>query len=127
MVFETKKRREMVHITNEVEQDCKGEDKIKDRSVLRLADARHRRCCMLNDHESGPERNIGKWLQELAPARPDYKRHKTGEDNGDAHLKSLLLHHRPLARHRGAVGSRHRGKHLLRRVLRQPATQARHC
>jgi secondary thiamine-phosphate synthase enzyme len=27
------------------------------------------------------------------PARPDYKHHLTGEDNADAHLKSLLLHH----------------------------------
>ena len=30
---------------------------------------------------------------ELAPARLDYEHHETVEDNGDAHLKSLLLHH----------------------------------
>ena len=47
----------------------------------------------VNDLESGLIEDIGKWLEELAPARPDYKHHQTGEDNGDAHLKSLLLHH----------------------------------
>ena len=47
----------------------------------------------VNDLESGLIEDIGKWLEELAPARPEYKHHRTGEDNGDAHLKSLLLHH----------------------------------
>jgi secondary thiamine-phosphate synthase enzyme len=47
----------------------------------------------VNDHESGLIEDIGKWLEDLAPARADYKHHQTGEDNGDAHLKSLLLHH----------------------------------
>ena len=31
-------------------------------------------------------------LEQLAPLGPDYLHHRTGEDNGDAHLKSLLLH-----------------------------------
>ena len=47
----------------------------------------------VNDLENGLIEDIGKWLEELAPARPDYKHHQTGEDNGDAHLKALLLHH----------------------------------
>ena len=47
----------------------------------------------VNDLESGLIEDIAKWLEELAPARPDYMHHQTGEDNGDAHLKSLLLHH----------------------------------
>jgi secondary thiamine-phosphate synthase enzyme len=37
--------------------------------------------------------DIEQWLEELAPARPDYRHHQTGEDNGDAHLKSMLVHH----------------------------------
>jgi secondary thiamine-phosphate synthase enzyme len=28
--------------------------------------------------------------------RPDYRHHLTGEDNGDAHLKNLLMHHQVL-------------------------------
>jgi secondary thiamine-phosphate synthase enzyme len=47
----------------------------------------------VNDLENGLIEDISKWLDELAPARPDYKHHQTGEDNGDAHLKSLLLQH----------------------------------
>ncbi|HTS60223.1 MAG TPA: secondary thiamine-phosphate synthase enzyme YjbQ, partial [Terriglobales bacterium] len=33
------------------------------------------------------------WLEKLAPADPNYRHHQTGEDNGDAHLKALLIHH----------------------------------
>jgi secondary thiamine-phosphate synthase enzyme len=47
----------------------------------------------VNDNESGLIEDIEKWLEVLAPARPDYKHHHTGEDNGDAHLKSMLVHH----------------------------------
>ena len=32
----------------------------------------------------------------MAPYRPDYRHHGTGEDNGDAHLKSLLIHNQTL-------------------------------
>ncbi|MCR4394193.1 MAG: secondary thiamine-phosphate synthase enzyme YjbQ, partial [Dehalococcoidales bacterium] len=37
--------------------------------------------------------DIEEWLEKLAPYRPDYKHHFTGETNADAHLKSLLIHH----------------------------------
>ena len=91
MVFETKKRREMVHITNEVEQIVKRSG-VKD-GLCFVSPMHITAAVYVNDHESGLIEDIGKWLEELAPARPDYKHHQTGEDNGDAHLKSLLLHH----------------------------------
>ncbi|MFW6102966.1 MAG: secondary thiamine-phosphate synthase enzyme YjbQ, partial [Chloroflexota bacterium] len=47
----------------------------------------------VNDAESGLIQDIDQWLEELAPFRPDYRHHGTGETNGDAHLKSLLIHH----------------------------------
>jgi secondary thiamine-phosphate synthase enzyme len=47
----------------------------------------------VNDAESGLIADIDEWLEKLAPYRPDYRHHRTGEDNGDAHLKSLLIHH----------------------------------
>lgn len=47
----------------------------------------------MNDNESGLIQDIDTWLEELAPARPDYRHHQTGEDNADAHLKSMLVHH----------------------------------
>lgn len=47
----------------------------------------------VNDAESGLIQDIDQWLEELAPFRADYRHHGTGETNGDAHLKSLLIHH----------------------------------
>jgi secondary thiamine-phosphate synthase enzyme len=47
----------------------------------------------VNDHESGLYADIMTWLEELAPAKPDYLHHRTGEDNADAHLKRMLLGH----------------------------------
>lgn len=89
--FQTKKRREYVHITPEVEAAVA-------RSGLRegmvLVSAMHITAAVyVNDHESGLIQDIDQWLEELAPARPDYRHHQTGEDNADAHLKNLLLHH----------------------------------
>jgi secondary thiamine-phosphate synthase enzyme len=47
----------------------------------------------VNDAESGLIQDIDAWLEGLAPFRKDYRHHRTGESNGDAHLKSLLVHH----------------------------------
>ena len=47
----------------------------------------------VNDDERGLHKDIWKWLEGLAPKKDDYEHHETGEDNGDAHLKSILVHH----------------------------------
>jgi secondary thiamine-phosphate synthase enzyme len=47
----------------------------------------------VNDHESGLWSDILAWVEKLAPAGLDYAHHQTGEDNGDAHLKRMLLGH----------------------------------
>jgi secondary thiamine-phosphate synthase enzyme len=47
----------------------------------------------VNDAEYGLIQDIDEWLEKLAPFNPNYKHHNTGETNGDAHLKSLLVHH----------------------------------
>lgn len=47
----------------------------------------------VNDHESGLWSDIMAWLEALAPNKPDYAHHRTGEDNADAHLKRMLLGH----------------------------------
>jgi secondary thiamine-phosphate synthase enzyme len=44
----------------------------------------------INDAESGLLRDIAQWIEELAPFGHNYHHHQTGEDNGDAHLKSYL-------------------------------------
>jgi len=50
----------------------------------------------VNDHESGLWSDILAWVEKLAPSGLDYKHHLTGEDNGDAHLKRMLLGHQVL-------------------------------
>ncbi len=47
----------------------------------------------VNDAEDGLLADIDEWLEKLAPFRKDYRHHRTGETNGDSHLKSLLVHH----------------------------------
>ena len=50
----------------------------------------------INDDESGLHQDYAAWLERLAPFDPSptaYRHNRTGEDNGDAHLKNLLLGH----------------------------------
>jgi secondary thiamine-phosphate synthase enzyme len=87
----TPHRCEIVHITPQVEQ-------IVQRSGIRdglcfVSPMHITAAVYVNDLEEGLIEDIMEWLERLAPARPDYRHHHTGEDNGDAHLKSLLLHH----------------------------------
>ncbi|MGC8784237.1 MAG: secondary thiamine-phosphate synthase enzyme YjbQ [Armatimonadota bacterium] len=89
--FNTAKRREYINITDEVEQFVR-ESGIQEGFVL--VSAMHITAGVyVNDAESGLIADIDEWLERLAPYRPDYRHHRTGEDNGDAHLKSLLIHH----------------------------------
>ena len=124
LVFETKKRREMVHITDQVEQIVRRSG-VKD-GLCFVSPMHITAAVYVNDLESGLIEDIGKWLEELAPARPDYKHHQTGEDNGDAHLKSLLLHHETTL---PVTAGQTRPGHMAARLLcgvRRPAPQARH-
>ena len=89
--FETKKRRELVNITDKVAAFVETSG-IREGMVL--VSAMHITAgVFVNDHEPGLWEDIWQWLEHLAPAREDYKHHRSGEDNGDAHLKSLLVHH----------------------------------
>ena len=94
LYFETKKRRDYINITDEVAHVL-SESGI--REGLALVSAMHITASVyINDAEDGLISDIDEWLEILAPARPDYKHHQTGEDNADAHLKNLLLHHQVL-------------------------------
>src|ERR1044071_5685412 len=89
--FHTRKHREYIHITPQVEAVVKKSG-VKEGMVL--VSAMHITAGVyVNDNESGLIEDIDKWLEELAPFRADYKHHQTGADNGDSHLKSLLVHH----------------------------------
>lgn len=91
MTMHTRQRRELVHLTPILKTMlAKGEIA----EGLMLVSAMHITAgVFVNDNEPGLHQDIWKWLQGLAPQGPDYEHHRTGEDNGDAHLKSLLIHH----------------------------------
>ena len=89
--FNTKKHREYINMTPQVEE-------ILVRSGIRegmvLVSAMHITAGVyVNDAESGLIQDIDDWLESLAPFNPSYRHHRTGETNGDSHLKSLLVHH----------------------------------
>ena len=89
--FSTKKKREYVNITNDIEKIVQKSG-ITDGMVL--VSAMHITAGIyINDAESGLIQDIDEWLEGLAPFNPNYRHHRTGETNGDAHLKSLLIHH----------------------------------
>ena len=89
--FHTKKKREYVLITDMVDEQLK-ESGIKEGYCM--VSAMHITAGVyVNDAESGLIADIDDWLQELAPEGPDYRHHRTGETNGDAHLKNLLIGH----------------------------------
>ena len=87
----TRKLHEFINITDRVEGFVKRSG-ISDGFVL--VSAMHITAGVyVNDAESGLIADIEEWLEKLAPYREDYRHHRTGETNGDAHLKSLLIHH----------------------------------
>jgi len=91
LTFNTRQHREYVHITPEVEA-------IVHRSGVQdgiaLVSAMHITAGVyVNDLEDGLIEDIDEWLEKLAPFKKDYKHHQTGEDNGDSHLKAILVHH----------------------------------
>ncbi len=89
--FETRKQREYINITPQVE-DVVRKSGIQEGMVL--VSAMHITAGVyVNDAESGLIQDIDEWLEGLAPYNDDYRHHRTGETNGDAHLKSLLIHH----------------------------------
>ncbi len=89
--FTTPKKRDFINITDKVASFVR-QSGVKEGFVL--VSAMHITAGVyVNDAESGLIEDIEEWLEKLAPYRPDYKHHGTGETNGDAHLKSLLIHH----------------------------------
>ena len=89
--FNTKKKREYINITNEIVRIVKESGIIEG---FVLVSAMHITAGVyINDAESGLIKDIDDFLQHLAPDGVDYRHHRTGEVNGDAHLKNLLIGH----------------------------------
>jgi len=89
--FNTSKRREVVRITDDI-VGIVSRSGVKE--GMALVSAMHITAAVyVNDWEKGLIADMQDWLEELAPARPDYRHHQTGEDNADAHLKRTILGH----------------------------------
>lgn len=99
LTFDLPLRRGLVRITEDVSRFC-AESGISEGMIL--VSAMHITAgVFVNDDEPGLHEDIEAWVQRLAPGPapddrtpgPDYRHHRTGEDNGDAHLKSMLVGH----------------------------------
>jgi secondary thiamine-phosphate synthase enzyme len=91
LVFNTKSRREYIDITSEVE---KGLAKSGISEGLCLVSPMHITASVfINDAESGLIQDFDDFLEELAPHEPvsHYRHNRTGEDNGDAHVKRQVM------------------------------------
>lgn len=89
--FETDRKREYINVTDTVE-GIVAQSGVQEGMVL--VSAMHITAGVyVNDAEPGLIEDIDAWLENLAPFNPDYHHHRTGETNGDAHLKNLLIHH----------------------------------
>ena len=91
LVLNTEKRREFINITGDVEA-LVGKSGVKE--GLCLVNAMHITASVfINDDEGGLHDDFEEWLETLAPHEPisRYKHNRTGEDNGDAHLKRTIM------------------------------------
>ena len=91
LTFNIPARMDFVNITPDVERV------VADSGVqegLCLVNAMHITASVfINDNESGLHGDYEKWLEKLAPHEPvsQYLHNRTGEDNGDAHLKRQIM------------------------------------
>ncbi len=105
--FNTNERREFVRITEDVAAAVE-ESGVREGMVL--VSAMHITAAVwINDDEPGIQADALEWLDKIAPPSwnppandtaeqllpdpGDYRHHRGGEDNGDAHLKNMLMHH----------------------------------
>ena len=96
LTIQTQERYQILCITEEVEKIV-AESNVIDGLVL-VNPMHITASCYVNDLERGLHHDIMEWLEKVAPYHgkdgpngPEYQHHRTGEDNGDAHLKRQLL------------------------------------
>lgn len=90
LVLTTERPREFVNLTERVRRVVRSSG-VKEGFVL-VSSMHITSAVFVNDNESGLLSDIEAWAEKLAPRGP-YRHHDTGESNGDAHLKNLLLGH----------------------------------
>ncbi len=95
--FNTKRKKEIIPISAEVEKAV-SESGVKE--GFALVSAMHITAAVfVNDYEQGLWEDIMEWAEKVAPERPGYKHHRTGETNGDVHFAAAkCIRHRAAAR-----------------------------
>ena len=90
ITMNTKKRYEIINITHLVEEEVR---KSGIKEGICLVNAMHITASVfINDNESGLHKDFMDWLEKLAPySKTGYNHNRTGEDNGDAHLKRTIM------------------------------------
>jgi len=92
--FNTPKRRDLVNITETIEALVKRSGV---QEGLCLVSAMHITASIwVNDDEEGLWEDFWELLERLVPSDKDYRHHRTGEENGDAHLKRSLVGHQAM-------------------------------
>ncbi len=89
--FETSSRRDYINITGQVQEAVDVSGVIEG---LCLVNAMHITASVyINDDEGGLIEDYDDWLESIAPHEPTtrYRHNRTGEDNGDAHLKRQIM------------------------------------
>ncbi|MFQ6092601.1 MAG: secondary thiamine-phosphate synthase enzyme YjbQ [bacterium] len=89
--FNVPRRRAFINITPQVEE-CLRKSGVTE--GLCLVNAMHITASVyINDDESGLLQDYEDWLEGLAPHEPvsHYRHNRTGEENGDAHLKRQIM------------------------------------
>ena len=89
--FNVPRRRALINITPQV-QTALRESGIKE-GLLLVNAMPITASVFLHDEVSGLHQDYDDWLEELAPHEPisHYRHNRTGEDNGDAHLKRQIM------------------------------------
>jgi secondary thiamine-phosphate synthase enzyme len=90
----TEEERDIINITNQVQETINNSEIIE--GIVLVNSMHITSSVFINDEESGLKEDFMDWLEELAPSKPEqypkgYRHHRTGEINGDAHLKRTIM------------------------------------
>ena len=91
LTFNTRQRKELINITRNLDEIVVA-SKIQEGMCL-VSEMHITAAIWVNDEEDGLKHDVMEWLEHLAPMKKEYRHHRTGEDNADAHLKRTLIHH----------------------------------
>jgi secondary thiamine-phosphate synthase enzyme len=91
LMVKTLLRYEMVQMTQQV-KEIVARSGVQD-GLCYIAPMHVTAAIYMNDNKAGLNRDIARWLEERGPKWPEYQQRHEGEENADAHLKAVMMHH----------------------------------